>query len=206
MRGIVLWFVALFAMCGTEPKDSDPGETGEPADSPADTGESAEPVDTVDTSMDPHAIGREAASFVLEDINPSSAYYGQMVDSADLEGQAYALIFLDSRCGTCDEVADDLWAEFEAHPTWFDLLPTFGVQSWAAMASNPETVENQVDGNALPYLEDTEEVFVWAYYDAGNHEFFAISAEGTIDAYFAMYLWPDELSYFTDYMTERFGE
>ena len=39
-----------------------------------------------------------------------------------------------------------------------------------------------------------------------NHDFFAVSAEGTLDAWLPLYIWPKDVVMFTDYMSERFGD
>ena len=44
----------------------------------------------VTTQDEPHPIGMEAPPFALEDINPTSETFGQMIDSADLAGAPFA--------------------------------------------------------------------------------------------------------------------
>lgn len=188
------------------------------ADMADQTTSDAEWADVADTTLDiaqdtaeledlgePHPIGMEVPVFALEDLNPTSETYGQFVSSADLAGTPYGLIFLDSRCRECSTVADALWAEYEAHPTWWAAQPTFAVQRAAALEISSGTVDDVVDGNSLPYLADTEEINLWMAFRALNHDFFAISAEGELEVWLALYSWPDDFKDFTDHMIERYG-
>ena len=159
------------------------------------------------TALDePHPIGMEVPPFELEDLNPTSATYGQMINSADLAGAPYGLVFLDSRCRACSDVADGLWAEYVKHETWWASQPTFAVERASAMVDSPESVELVVDGNSMPYLADTEEVDLWMAFRALNHDYFAISADGELDVWLELYTWPDDLPLFIDHMTERYGD
>ncbi|MBW2454154.1 MAG: hypothetical protein JRI68_06575 [Deltaproteobacteria bacterium] len=154
---------------------------------------------------DPHPLGMDMPAFAFEDLNPNSVTYGQTVDSADLLGAPYALIFLDSRCTLCPDVADDIWAAYQAHPTWWDAQPTYGVERAEALATAPETVAAVVEGNGLPYLADTEQTNLWFIMKALNHDFFAVSAEGKLDAWLPLYLWPEDEPKFIQHMTDRYG-
>jgi hypothetical protein len=156
-------------------------------------------------AADPHPIGMAMPAFAFEDLNPNSATYGQTIDSADLLGAPYALIFLDSRCTLCPDVADDLWAAYQAHPTWWDAQPTYGVERVAALETAPESVAAVVEGNGLPYLADTEETNLWLTMKALNHDFFAVSPAGQLDAWLPLYLWPDDQPDFIEHMTDRYG-
>ena len=153
----------------------------------------------------PHPIGMEVPPFALEDLNPSSATYGQLVDSADLTGEPYALIFLDSRCPECADVADGLWALYQAHPTWWDAQPTFAIQRAKAFEMSPGSVTRVVDDNSLPYLLDVEETNLWMAFLALNHDFFAIGTDGTLEVWLELYFMPEAMDIFEAHMTERYG-
>ena len=58
----------------------------------------------------------------------------------------------------------------------------------------------------MPYLADVEETDLWIVFGALNHDFFAITAEGTMDVWLTLYIWPDDLPKFTSHMTDRYGE
>ena len=196
--------IALFTLVACEGPE-------EPETLVEDTAQAGTTVDTATTEVedetDPeHLIGRTVAAFSLEDLNPSSATYGAQVSSQELAGRPYALIFLDSRCVHVPTVADDLWATYSAHPAWFEAMPVFGIESVGAYDIAPERVEDVIDGNDLPYLLDTEEAALWRDYAALNHDWFAISAEGTLEAWLTLYTWPDDLVVLTDYMEERFPD
>lgn len=152
-----------------------------------------------------HPIGMVVPPFALEDLNPSSATYGQIVDSADLAGQPYALIFLDSRCPECGDVADGLWATYEAHPTWWEAQPTFAIQRAKAYEMAPGSVTRIIDGNNLPYLLDIAETNLWMAFYALNHDFFAIGPDGTLEVWLELYFMPEAIDIFVDHMTERYG-
>ena len=152
-----------------------------------------------------HPIGMEVPPFALEDLNPTSATYGQIVDSAKLTGEPYALIFLDSRCPECADVADGLWALYQAHPTWWNALPTFAIQRAKAFEMSPGSVTRVVDDNNLPYLLDTEETNLWMAFYALNHDFFAIDADGNLEVWLELYFMPEAMDVFENFMTERYG-
>lgn len=171
--------------------------TGEPVE---------EVVEEAYVEPEAHPIGMEVPHFALEDLNPTSATFGQLIDNADLDGKPYNLIFLDSRCPECGEVADGLWAEYEAHPTWWDAQPTFGVQRAAAFEKSPDSVDGVVDGNGMPYLLDTVEINLWMAFLALNHDFFAIDENGQLSVWLELYQWPESLPSFQDYMTDQHGE
>ncbi len=153
-----------------------------------------------------HPIGMEVPHFALEDLNPSSATFGQMIDNADLDGKPYNLIFFDSRCPECGTVADSLWEEYQLHPTWWDAQPTFAVQRAAAYEKSPESTEGVVDGNSMPYLLDTVEINLWMAFLALNHDFFAIDENGKMTVWLELYSWPDDLPKFQEYMIGQHGE
>jgi hypothetical protein len=164
------------------------------------------PVDTApeDTAEEEdHPLGVEVTGFVLADINPSSPSYKEVIDTADMEGRAYSVIFLDSRCITCIEVIEDMWAELVANPSWEEALPLYAVQSVGGEAAT-DTLERMIEGHDLPYLQDTEETALWQAYEALNHDFFAVSSEGTLDAWLALYTWPEDLALYQDFMSKRF--
>ncbi len=153
-----------------------------------------------------HPIGMEVPPFALEDLNPSSATYGLLIDSADLAGKPYALIFLDSRCPECADVADGLWAAYEAHPTWWDAQPTFAVQRAKAFERAPDSVDRVVENNSLPYILDTVETNLWMVFLALNHDFFAIGPDGTLEVWLELYFMPEAIDIFKDHMTDRYGD
>ncbi len=153
-----------------------------------------------------HPIGMEVPHFVLEDLNPSSPTFGQLVDNADLDGKPYNLIFFDSRCPECGTVADGLWAEYLAHPTWWEAQPTFAIQRAAAYEKSPESTEGVVDGNDMPYLLDTLDINLWMVFLALNHDFFAINENGQLATWLELYSWPDDLPKFQAYMTGQHGD
>ncbi len=183
---------------------ADPNVT-EDAGSTVDAGPDADGGGGADADVDPHPIGMEMPAFALEDLNPNSTTYGQTIDSADLLGAPYALIFLDSRCTLCPEVADDIWAAYQAHSTWWEAQPTYGVERAAALETAPDSVADVVEGNALPYLADTEETNLWLAMLALNHDFFAVSPEGRLDAWLPLYAWPADQPDFIEHMTDRYG-
>ena len=168
--------------------------------------ESFDELDQFEGYGSPHPIGMQVPPFLLEDLNPTSPTFGKFVDSADLAGQPYALIFLDSRCPECGTVADGLWEAYQQHPGWWEAQPLFAVQRAAALEKAPQTVEGVVDGNDVPYLADTEETNLWMAFMALNHDFFAIDANGKIAAWLELYSWPEALAIFTDHMTQFYGE
>ena len=196
------WTPALLLWMACAPPESSDSAAGvgDGADS-VDTGPQESPSD--DTAEEEHPLGEAVADFALVDINPSSASYKQAIASSDFEGQAYSVIFLDSRCITCIEVIEDLWAELVANPSWEEQLPLFAIQSVGG-AEMPETLERMIEGHDLPYLQDTEDVALWHAYEAMNHDFFAVSAEGNLDAWLPLYVWPDDLTLYQDYMQSRF--
>ncbi len=158
------------------------------------------------TEPEPHPVGMVVPPFALEDINPTSATFGQVVHGADLAGKPYGLIFLDSRCSGCGDVADGLWAAYQAHPSWFGKQPTFAVERAVALEKSPESVAGVVDGNSLPYLADTEETNLWLAFMALNHDFFSVSADGKLEVWLGLYTVPEDLQQFVDFMTGRYGE
>jgi hypothetical protein len=203
---LILTAVALGACAGST-TDQAPGQD---SDSTAGSGTAATTdggtsSSHTETEVDPHPPGMEIPAFALEDINPNSATYGQTIDGADLLGTPYALVFLDSRCTSCPDVADGLWQAYQDHPTWWEAQPTFAVQRAKALEVYPESTDAVVENNALPYLADTEETDLWMAMTALNHDFFAVSAEGTLDVWLTLYTWPDDLPKFIDHMTERYG-
>ncbi len=168
--------------------------------------ESFDELDQFEGYGSPHPIGMQVPPFLLEDLNPSSPTFGQFVDSADLAGQPYALIFLDSRCPECGTVANGLWEAYQQHPGWWEAQPLFAVQRAAALEKAPQTVAGVVDGNDIPYLADTEETNLWMVFLALNHDFFAIDSDGKLAAWLELYSWPEALDLFTEHMTEFYGE
>ncbi len=194
--------------CGDDLADDtqEPGDTQDSGDADTDTDADADTDADSDSDTDPKAIGREAVPFAMEDINPSSPSYGAVVSSVDLEGSPYGLVFLDSRCTGCIDVANDLWATLEEHPGWKQALPVFGVESFRAYDTAQATIDPMVEDNDLPYLVDAEEGGVWAGYGALNHDMLVISADGLLEAWLPLYSWPADMVVFTDYMTESFGE
>jgi hypothetical protein len=152
-----------------------------------------------------HPIGMVVPPFALEDLNPTSATYGQVVDSADLAGRPYALIFLDSRCPECGDVADGLWATYEAHPTWWEAQPTFAIQRAKAYEMAPGSVTRIIDDNNLPYLLDVADTNLWMAFYALNHDFFAIGSDGTLEVWLELYFMPEAIDLFEAHMTERYG-
>jgi hypothetical protein len=201
---LALLLTPLALGCGEEKPEDDtaPPEGDTDTDSDAD----ADADSDTDADTDPKAVGREALAFAMEDINPSSASYGAVVESAALAGTPYGLLFMDSRCKACIELADDVWAALVKHPAWQEALPIFGVESFSAWEGAPYTAEGVVENNDLPYLVDLEENSAWAYYNALNHDLIVISGEGAIEAWLPLYTWPDDMVDFEAYMAERFGE
>ena len=155
-----------------------------------------------DSDTDPHEIGRELPPFDLLDLNPASATYEQVVSSQDQPG-TYALVFLDSRCLTCAEVAIDLWAEYELHPEWD--LPTLAVQSVYG-GGEAADIEHMVGEHGLPYLLDTEEVALWSTYRALNHDFYVVGPDGRLEAWLPLYTWPEDKELFDAFMAERYAD
>ena len=182
-----------------EAVDTQASETGNQDDTAGEVDSAVEP-----EVEEPHPLGGPVSDFSLTDINPSSATYEQSLSSVDLAGQAYSIIFLDSRCNTCIDVIEDLWSTLGEHPSRSEALPLYAIQSVAGSESE-ETVERMIIGHDMPYLQDTAEVGLWQAYEALNHDFFAVSAEGTLDVWLPLYMWPDDLQLYLDYMNERFG-
>ena len=206
MRILLPLLAAALLACGDDAVDDtqEPADTDTDADADTDTDTDAD-ADT-DADTDPKEIGREAGVWAMEDINPSSPFFGTVVDSQDLAGTPYGLLFMDSRCTGCIDLANDVWAQLVEHPTWQEGLPIYGVQSFSAYATGQKTIEAMVEGNDLPYLVDIEENTMWGYYDALNHDLIVISADATIEAWLPLYVWPEDLVVFTDYMSARFGD
>jgi hypothetical protein len=205
MRAFLPLLLSLaVSACGDDPVDDtqEPGDTDTDTDTDTDSDSDAD----TDADTDPKAIGREAAAFAMEDINPSSPSFGAVVDSQDLVGAPYGLLFMDSRCTGCIDLANDVWGQLVEHPGWAEALPIFGVESFSAYASAQPTIDPMVADNDLPYLVDIEENTVWGYYSALNHDFIVVSAEGTIEAWLPLYSWPDDLVVFTDWMSEQYGD
>lgn len=205
MRAATCILLVLLA-CGDKDDDTGDGAAAGTDGGVATDGGSATDGGTEEEPEDPHPLGVAVADFALEDLNPSSATYGQLVSSQDLVGVPYALIFLDSRCKACGEVADAMWEAGQEHPSWAEGLPTYAVNSYGAVNGNPDSIEGVVDGNSLPYLADTEATWLWGAYGALNHDFFIVAADGTLEVWMPLYVWPDDLVEYTDYMTARFGE
>ena len=97
----------------------------------------------------------------------------------------------------------NMWAELVANPTWEEGLPLYAIQSVGGAAAE-DTLERMIEGHDLPYLQDTEEMGLWGAYEALNHDFFAVSAEGTLDAWLALYTWPEDFELYREYMRARF--
>lgn len=174
------------------------GATDDTVDEIVPEDSAAEPDDTDVPWMHDHPLGGPVPAFVMVDLNPTSATYGQEISSATLAGRPYGIIFLASQCNTVQAIADDLWAEYAAHPGLWDAFPTYAIEPWWAYARAPEGVPAVTDGNALPYLLDTESADLWQAYDALNHDFFGVTADGTLDAWLAPYEWPaDSAALFT---------
>ncbi len=155
---------------------------------------------------DPHPIGMDVPAFAMEDLNPSSATFGQKIDSSALLGTPFAIIFLDSRCPACADVADDIWTAYQEHASWWGAQPTFAIQRAKAHETAPETTVEVVDGNDLPYLLDVYDNEMWLVMSALNHDFFAFSAEGKLEVWLELYTWPDDKPIFMKHMTDRYGE
>lgn len=159
--------------------------------------------DTDDPFHPTHELGVKVPAFVLVDLNPASATAGQNVSSETLAGAPYGLIFLSSQCATVRDVTDDLWAHYEATPGLWEAFPVFAVQSSWSFAAAPDGVAFVVDGNALPYLLDTEQTDLWSAYDALNHDFFAVSADGALEAWLPLYVWPGDSEALFSYLADR---
>ncbi len=222
--GLISIFVLALAACDSGAgSDDSPGEDTAPAadtitepedlaspeDTAADTAEDTAPAEDVAVEDIPepehHPIGMVVPPFALEDLNPTSATYGEVVDSAGLAGRPYALIFLDSRCPECGDVADALWASYQAHPGWWAAQPTFAIQRAKAYEMAPGSVAGIIDDNDLPYLLDIEETNLWMAFYALNHDFFAIGADGTLEVWLELYFMPEAIDIFETHMTERYG-
>jgi len=154
----------------------------------------------------PHPIGMDLPTFAMEDLNPSSATFGQKVDSSSLLGKPFALIFLDSRCPACADVADDIWQAYQDHASWWGAQPTFAIQRAKAHETAPETTTEIVDSNDLPYLLDVYDNEMWMLMSALNHDFFAFSAKGKLEVWLELYEWPDDKPKFMKHMIDRYGE
>jgi predicted small lipoprotein YifL len=207
MRALVPLLASALLGCGEKGQLDDtqaPVDTQETG-APEDTGETGLPDDS-DTEPDPKAVGRQAMDFEMEDINPSSPSYGTMVSSEDLAGTAYGLLFMDSRCVGCIDLADDVWALLVEHPQWHSALPIFGVQSFSAYRDAAATIGPMVENNDLPYLVDLEHNSVWAGYEALNHDLIVFSADGLLEAWLPLYSWPEDMEALQAYLEERFDE
>ncbi len=201
MRYLILVACLGLVACG-EPDDTEaPGDTYE-----ADSDTDADADSDSDTDTDPKDVGSPAMAFAMEDINPSSPSYTTVVRSEDLSGTPYGLLFMDSRCTGCIDLADDVWALMAKHPDWYAALPIFGVQSFSAHESVPGTAEPMVENNDLPYLVDVEHNTVWGGYEALNHDLVIISADGVVEAWLPLYVWPEDMADLTAFLEERFGE
>ncbi len=206
MRALLpLMALALLACGEKEPDDSAPPGDTQDSGVPDDTGETDPPEDT-DTEPDPKAVGSEAMAFAMEDINPSSPSYGAVVRSEDLAGSPYGLLFMDSRCTGCIDLANDVWTLLQKHPDWHEALPIFGVQSFSAYNSAPGTVDPMVESNDLPYLVDVEHNSVWAGYEALNHDLLVISDAGAVEAWLPLYSWPADMEELVAYLEARFAD
>ena len=201
-RILPLLGLALLIACGDDVTD----DTQKPGDTDADTDTDSDTDADSDADTDPKDIGSESFPFEMEDINPSSPTYGTTVESVSLAGDPYALLFMDSRCTGCIDLANDVFAALVEHPTWQAGLPIYGVQSFSAYANSPSTIEPMVEDNDLPYLVDIEENTMWGAYNALNHDMVVISADGLVEAWLPLYVWPEDMAEFEAYMTERFGE
>ena len=178
-------------------------DAGSTVDPPSTTGTTSTISTDTEDAGEPHPIGMNALPFALSDTNPTSASYEQVIDSNDLQGAPYALIFMDSRCLTVPQLADDIWASYAAHPAWADGLPIFALNSAGGAITG--TGVNVTDGNDLPYLVDKEETELWRGYSGLNHDMMVISADGKLEAWLPLYDWPADLQTFEDYMTASFG-
>lgn len=185
------------AVADTVPEETSPDDTSE---------DEIDDEVSPDVDFEPHPIGMVVPPFALKDLNPSSATFDQVIDSASLAGRPYSLVFLDSRCKECGDVANGLWEAYAQHPTWWAAQPTFAVERAKALARFPGTVVTVTGGNDLPYLADTEETNLWMAFYALNHDFFTIAPDGTLDVWLELYFMPEALDLFYDHMTERYGE
>jgi hypothetical protein len=204
LRHTPMPILLLLSLACAEPDPTDTGSESPDTDSAPDDTDTDEPTDTAEEEED-HPLGVPVPDFALTDINPSSPSYGQVIDSSTMLGAAYSVIFLDSRCTTCEDVIEDMWMELEAKPTWKEALPLYAIQSVGG-AEMEKTHSRMIDDNDMPYLQDTEETGLWLTYEALNHDFFAVSAEGTLDVWLPLYIWPGDLAVYQEYMTTRFGE
>lgn len=190
-----VWFVG----CAEDPV-IDPVDTDDVVDTDvADTDVAPDPYDHSDD------IGAPATPFALIDLNPASPTAGQTVSTESLAGRPYGLIFLASECLTVREVADDLWAAYAANPTWWDAYPVFAIESSWSFEGAPDGVGPVVDGNALPYLLDTEPTDLWGTYGALNHDFFGISADGKIEVWLPLYAWPGDRATIEGWIATKAG-
>jgi hypothetical protein len=187
--------VALLWGCGPAPVDTAP-DTDVDTDSDTDSDTEAEVFP---------GVGDPMPGFALEDVNPSSATFGQIIDGADLQGQTYGLIFLDARCTTCVEVADDVYALYGEHPGWWEAEPVFGINGVGG-DEHANLVANMVANNSLPYLQDTAEGSIWGALRSLNHDWYVVGPDGVITHRYELYVWPDDTTIWLEHMVGRYGE
>lgn len=123
--------------------------------------------------------GQELAqvpSFSLEDVNPSSATYGQTLALETYAGKSVLLYFALSTCGHCQTQVGQLQALWEAHrEAWEDTTRLVIV----ALAGGADEISALTDRVAdLPILQDTPEAAAEDAYGADRWYTYLLTPDG----------------------------
>ncbi len=133
-------------------------------------------------------VPTEAPDFTLEDVNPSSPTYGQMVDRTDT-GHVTLLYIALASCGHCQADTDALGAlVVEQGDAWAEVSVRVLALN-TALDSLPELA----DGHDLPILVDTDELNLQGQYGAERWYLYLLDRSGM----------PATLHYELNFSTER---
>ncbi len=118
----------------------------------------------------------QVPDFSLEDVNPSSATYGETVSRDGLAGKAVLLYFALSTCGHCQTQVGQLQALWEANrERWADTTALV-IVALEGGAEDVAELTNRVED--LPVLLDTAEAKVEDDYGADRWYTYLLTPEG----------------------------
>lgn len=124
---------------------------------------------------EPLLAGAEVPAFALEDVNPASALYGQLVGPSDYVGEASVWYFGHANCGYCSSQFGRLDALAAALESEGVTLAIAGINAAGLEEHNPTIM----DGRVLPWLQDTDGA-VWTTWAAVWRDLFLVDGEGLL--------------------------